>query len=59
MKGPTGDNLLRLLETRLDSVTYNAGFGVRRAESRQLVRHGHINVNGQRVTIPSYIVRGW
>jgi len=57
MKGPTGDNLLRLLETRLDSVTYNAGFGVSRAESRQLVRHGHINVNGQRVTIPSYIVR--
>lgn len=57
MKGVTGDNLLRLLETRLDSVVYRAGFAVSRGDSRQLVRHGHVNVNGRRVTIPSYIVK--
>jgi small subunit ribosomal protein S4 len=57
MKGHTGDNLLRLLETRIDSVVYRAGFAVNRNDARQLVRHGHVSVNGRRVTIPSYVVR--
>jgi small subunit ribosomal protein S4 len=55
--GVTGENLLRLLELRLDNVVYRAGWGSSRAESRQLVRHGHVRVNGRRVTIPSYQVR--
>lgn len=53
-KGSTGDNLLQLLESRLDNVVYRMGFGVSRTEARQLVRHGAITVNGKRVTIPSY-----
>jgi len=57
MKGVTGDNLLRLLETRLDNLCYRAGFAVNRNDARQLVRHGHVNVNGKRVSIPSYIVK--
>lgn len=57
MKGVTGENLLMLLETRLDNVTYRAGFAVNRGDARQLVRHGHVLVNGRRVTIPSYQVR--
>ena len=57
MKGATGDNLLRLLESRLDNVAFRAGFAVDRNDGRQLVRHGHITVNGKRVTIPSYVVR--
>jgi small subunit ribosomal protein S4 len=57
MRGVTGDNLLRLLETRLDSVCYRAGFAVNRNDARQLVRHGHVNVNGRRVSIPSFIVK--
>lgn len=57
MKGATGDNLLRLLESRLDNVAFRAGFAVNRNDGRQLVRHGHVKVNGRRVTIPSYIVR--
>jgi small subunit ribosomal protein S4 len=56
-KGVTGENLLRMLETRLDNVAYRAGWGSSRAQARQLVRHGHINVNGRRVTIPSYQLR--
>lgn len=56
-KGVTGDNLLRMLETRLDSVCFRAGFAVNRNDARQLVRHGHVKVNGRRVTIPSYIVK--
>ena len=56
-KGVTGENLLRMLELRLDNVTYRAGWGSSRSQARQLVRHGHINVNGRRVTIPSYVVR--
>ncbi len=56
-KGITGENLLVLLETRLDNVVYNLGFGSSRAQARQLVRHGHVKVNGKRVTIPSYQVR--
>ena len=57
MKGITGENLLNMLERRLDSVLYRMGFGTSRAQCRQLVRHGHINVNGRRVNIPSYTVR--
>jgi small subunit ribosomal protein S4 len=55
--GITGENLLRMLEQRLDNVTYRAGWGSSRSQARQLVRHGHVNVNGRRVTIPSYVVR--
>jgi len=57
MKGVTGDNLLMLLETRLDNATYRAGFAASRNDARQLVRHGHVKVNGRRVNIPSYQVR--
>ncbi|MDD3705862.1 MAG: 30S ribosomal protein S4 [Clostridiaceae bacterium] len=53
-KGVTGENLLRLLELRLDNVAYRMGFGESRAEARQLVRHGHFTVNGRKVDIPSY-----
>jgi small subunit ribosomal protein S4 len=56
-KGVTGENLLRMLELRLDNVAFRAGWGSSRAQARQLVRHGHVKVNGKRVTIPSYIVR--
>jgi small subunit ribosomal protein S4 len=55
--GITGENLLRMLELRLDNVAFRAGWGASRAQSRQLVRHGHVLVNGKRVTIPSYRVR--
>jgi small subunit ribosomal protein S4 len=53
----TGENLLQLLELRLDNVVFRAGWGSSRAQSRQFVRHGHVAVNGKRVTIPSYTVR--
>jgi len=56
-KGQTGENLLQLLESRLDAVAYRMGFGGSRAESRQLVRHNGVLVNGKRVNIPSYSVR--
>ena len=55
--GITGENLLRMLELRLDNVVYRAGWAASRAQARQFVRHGHVNVNGRRVTIPSYQVR--
>jgi small subunit ribosomal protein S4 len=55
--GVTGENLLQLLEIRLDNIAYRAGWGASRAQARQLVRHGHVTVNGKRVTIPSYQVR--
>jgi small subunit ribosomal protein S4 len=55
--GVTGDNLLRMLETRLDNVVYRLGFAASRAQARQLVRHGHFLVNGRRVNIPSYQVK--
>ena len=55
--GITGEELLRLLETRLDNVVYRLGFAASRAQARQLVRHGHFQVNGRRVNIPSYQVR--
>ncbi|TXR51472.1 30S ribosomal protein S4 [Reinekea thalattae] len=57
IKGATGENLLQLLESRLDNVVYRMGFGVTRAESRQLVSHKAILVNGQSVNIPSYQVK--
>jgi small subunit ribosomal protein S4 len=56
-KGITGESLLRMLELRLDNVVYRAGFASSRNQARQLVRHGHVNVNGKRVTIPSYAMR--
>jgi small subunit ribosomal protein S4 len=56
-QGITGENLLRLLETRLDNVVYRATFAASRNQARQFVRHGHVNVNGKRVTIPSYHLR--
>ncbi|MBI4995816.1 MAG: 30S ribosomal protein S4 [Rhodocyclales bacterium] len=56
-KGQTGENLLQLLESRLDSIAFRMGFGASRAEARQLVRHNGILVNGKRVNIPSYGVR--
>ncbi|HHW06109.1 MAG TPA: 30S ribosomal protein S4 [Clostridia bacterium] len=55
-KGITGENLLRLLERRLDNVVYRLGLASSRVEARQLVRHGHFTVNGRRVNIPSYLV---
>ena len=55
--GITGEALLRLLEMRLDNVVYRLGFAASRAQARQLVRHGHFQVNGRRVNIPSYQVR--
>ena len=56
-KGVTGTELLTLLERRLDNVVYRLGFGSSRPESRQLVGHGHIAVNGKRVNIPSFLVK--
>jgi small subunit ribosomal protein S4 len=55
--GITGENLLVMLELRLDNVAYRAGWGASRSQARQLVRHGHVTINGKRVTIPSYRVR--
>ncbi len=56
MKGKTGENLLQLLESRLDNVVYRLGLGDSRAQARQIVLHGHILVNGKKVDIPSFIV---
>ncbi|HEY9193486.1 MAG TPA: 30S ribosomal protein S4 [Methyloversatilis sp.] len=56
-KGQTGENMLQLLESRLDTVAFRMGFGASRAESRQVVRHNGVLVNGKRVNIPSYEVR--
>jgi small subunit ribosomal protein S4 len=56
-KGVTGENLLQVLESRLDNVAYRMGFGASRAEARQVVRHNGVLVNGKRVNIPSYQVR--
>ena len=57
MKGITGENMLSLLERRLDNVIYRMGIGVSRAQARQLVNHGHFLVNGRKVNIPSYIIK--
>lgn len=56
-KGITGEKLLSMLERRLDNTIYRMGFGTSRAQSRQLVRHGHILVNGRKVNIPSFLVK--
>jgi len=57
MPGKTGENLLTLVERRLDNVVYRLGFATTRREARQLVSHAHFTVNGQKVNIPSYLVR--
>jgi small subunit ribosomal protein S4 len=56
-KGSTGEDLLKLLESRLDNVVYRMGFGASRSEARQVVRHNAVHVNGKRVNVPSYQVR--
>jgi small subunit ribosomal protein S4 len=56
-EGITGENLLVMLELRLDNVAFRAGWGASRNQARQFVRHGHVTVNGKRVNIPSYRVR--
>jgi len=57
MKGITGENMLSLLERRLDNVVFRMGIGVSRAQARQLVSHGHFLVNGKKVNVPSFIVK--
>lgn len=57
MPGKTGENLLTLIERRLDNVVYRLGFATTRRDARQLVTHGHFTVNGQKVDIPSYLVK--
>src|SRR5215472_5474285 len=56
-KGRTGEEMLALLESRLDNVVHRLGFAVTRGEARQLVKHSHVNVNGRRVNIPSYLLK--
>ena len=56
-KGVTGENLLKILETRLDNVVYRLGFAQSRAQARQLICHGHFQVNGKKVDIPSYLIQ--
>ena len=56
-KGVTGENLLRLLELRLDNVVHRLGFAASRREGRQMVAHGHFKVNGRKVSVPSYLVK--
>jgi small subunit ribosomal protein S4 len=56
-KGSTGEDLLKMLESRLDNVVYRMGFGASRSEARQVVRHNAVHVNGKRVNVPSYQVR--
>jgi len=57
LRGITGENLLQLLERRLDNVVFSLGFATSRAQARQLVRHGHVTVDGRKTSIPSYQVR--
>lgn len=56
-KGVTGDNLVRILESRLDNIVYRMHFATSRSQARQIILHGHINVNGRKVDIPSYNVK--
>ncbi|HYE33553.1 MAG TPA: 30S ribosomal protein S4 [Methylomirabilota bacterium] len=56
-RGVTGETMLQILETRLDNVVYQLGFGATRAAARQMVGHGHVKVNGRKVTIPSYALK--
>ena len=55
-KGPTGENLIVMLERRLDNAVWRSGLGSSRAQARQFVLHGHISVNGRKVNVPSYLV---
>ncbi|MBX3732997.1 MAG: 30S ribosomal protein S4 [Verrucomicrobiae bacterium] len=57
MRGVTGEKMLQILETRLDSVVYQAGFGLTRAQARQFISHGHVRVNGRKVAVPSFAVK--
>jgi small subunit ribosomal protein S4 len=57
MRGVTGEKMLQLLETRLDSLVYHAGFGITRPQARQLISHGHVKVNGRKVSVPSYVAK--
>jgi small subunit ribosomal protein S4 len=56
-RGVTGEQMLQILETRLDNVVYHLGFGNTRAQARQMVNHGHVKVNGRKVSIPSYALK--
>ena len=56
-RGMTGENLLKILETRFDNIVYRLGYARSRSEARQLVRHGHFSINGRKVDIPSYILK--
>lgn len=56
-RGVTGEKMLQILETRLDNVVYNLGFGTTRAAARQMICHGHIKVNGKKVSVPSYALK--
>jgi small subunit ribosomal protein S4 len=56
-RGNTGENMLALLERRLDNVVVIAGYAVSRSQARQLVRHGHVEVNGEKISIPSYLLK--
>jgi small subunit ribosomal protein S4 len=56
-RGVTGEQMLQILETRLDNIAYHLGFGTTRASARQLVSHGHVKVNGRKVNIPSYALK--
>lgn len=56
-KGATGEQFLKILERRLDNIVYRLGFGASRAQARQIVCHGHIQVNGRKVDIPSYLIK--
>ncbi len=56
-RGVTGEQMLQILETRLDNVVYHLGFAITRAASRQMVSHGHIKVNGRKVNVPSYALK--
>jgi len=57
MRGVTGEKMLQLLESRLDSLVFHAGFGVTRPQARQLICHGHVKVNGRKVSVASYLVK--
>ncbi len=57
MRGVTGEKMLQILETRLDNLVYHAGFALTRPAARQLVAHGHVKVNGRKVSVPSYAVK--
>jgi small subunit ribosomal protein S4 len=56
-RGVTGEQMLQILETRLDNVVYHLGFGVTRSAARQMVNHGHVKVNGRKVNVPSYALK--